>query len=329
MYIVKEKQTVVSDMVITAGSEITLDNYLPIDGSGWRAIRFILKADLTAGTGAGPVKEGLYHFVKNIYLKTSAGEVISPGVSGKALYYFNWLIGNVPEHDEIAAADGTYYAILELPFTRPYLKRENDLVIDTGRYSLVNLKVLFGTIADLLGTPGTASAVFSLSLEIEKTMAVAEGRSVFYKTGKAQAGYPVAVPYFSQYSTLNLASLKNWDIESSADVGYEGFLILGQSANIAPFVGTPSDASITRVAWSDIDKRWVDAPAVSFREARGKMKDSIYADTPKTGLLPWVFINEGSIRSLYPSGGVGRNIKLNLDGTGYADLLVWGVRSLR
>jgi len=277
---------------LSHSSSKVYSSVFPMTKESWYKLRLILKLVTTIGTGTGAKFLAEYQYLKNIILRTSDGEIIcsTPAIG---LYYFNFLMyGAGPNRTAFAAADGNYYAIVDIPFTLPFLARLEDTCLDSGRYSSIELEVQTGALTDLLTTVGTASVVPYLSAFIERS------KSGYYDSGKPFGGYPV-------FKTLAPVSNTQGYIpfESSQDLVYFGFFIHGADSPTLglAYSGNPSDAIIDGITFGDSMIKFIsNAGLYWFKELRNKM-----ANSDLTGILPYHFINQGSIFEAYRSGNVG------------------------
>ena len=335
MYFPQERHTFLKDQALPQNGITTIDQAFPLDGSGWYKLRLILKIALTVGTGTTPIKEGAYKFLKAIYLKTSRGETILNGVPGLGLFQWSRYFGErVPYHDEIAASDGTYYAALDIPFVYPFLRFPEDTLLDTNRYNRLELKIQTGSVSDLLGTVGTATATFSLTLEVFKTKSARLGYLKPERVAgrKGVAGRPSVVPFIQYLGAVDPSSVKKFDLDSKDGLGYLGFLLACGTSWAEPFYSTQAD-NIDDISFMDGLGRWLDGITVGS----AKHERWIYAGYDaytinSVGLYPHLFVKQGSINEVFPSGGQGRNLRLEIGtvitGTNKVDCLVFGVQDL-
>lgn len=263
----------------------------PMTKESWYRLRLILELSLTVGSGTGAIPLGEYKYLKNIILRTSDGEI---PVSTPALgfYYYNYLMyGEEPYRVAVAASNGTYRAVIDIPFIAPFLARPEDTCIDSGRYSSVELEITTGSVSDLLSTPGTATVSATLSAQLERS------KAGYSASGKPFGGYPV-------FKTLPPVSYSQGYIpfESSEDLVYFGFFVHVGTSHTAgvPYSGTNSD-DISGITFGDSLIKFVqNVPANYFKEMRKKLSG---ADL--VGIYPYHFIYDGSLMSAYRSGNVG------------------------
>lgn len=139
-------------------------------GEGWHRMDLYFNVAVTIGTGAGVVAESLLKYIKAITLKTSRGEKPYDNVPGRLAYFIDRVKrGTSATLPSVAAASATYKAMLTLWFSDPLALREQDTILDTARYSGVELAVQLGSISDLYSAPGTATVATTLDIYIERT----------------------------------------------------------------------------------------------------------------------------------------------------------------
>lgn len=163
------QQTLVfSGEALNTNGRNPLGKNLPL-GQGWYKANLRIGITLTAGTAAGPVTNGELDFIKNVLMRTDAGEVLVD-LPGRALYNIAiQKIATTPNKDAIAASDATYYVNLPIYFTDDQMQRPEDTILDTSRYASMKLDVTLGTVSDLFTTPGTASVTVTADFEIQHT----------------------------------------------------------------------------------------------------------------------------------------------------------------
>jgi len=178
-----EQLALISGDSIAQNSVKTYSGLFPLSGEGWHKLRLVFHNVVTAG-GTVPNALGSFLAVKNLTFRTSKNETIvaCPGMS---LYHLNFLLNGVePHYTTVIAGAGTFDAVIDIPFTLPLLARKEDLVLDSGRYSMVELELQFGGLVDLQRTVGAAAMTTTLDITLFR------GKSTFEKTGK-----PLALPY--------------------------------------------------------------------------------------------------------------------------------------
>jgi len=295
----------------------TFRTELPVTGESLERIRLILSLSVTIGTGTTPVTTGAYDYIKAITLKTTKGDLLVDNACGKALYHYNTKNELVePYYDNIAAANGTYRAVIDIPFHRSNLLRPEDLYYLTN-YAALELSITTGTIADLFGTVGTASVSATLDVVYHLTKS---------PLSKNENSMPIALPYYKQLATIPVTSLPYFQIESADDLALSEFIAFATTSNTAPFRGTATDTLLTMSFKDNIQYYLQQVPVADFVQERKR-----YFLTNTTGLYYHSFIKTGSIKESYPTGKKS-DIKLQIDsfsGSPYCDLLLIGFRSFR
>jgi hypothetical protein len=359
MYYPTERRTVFAGVALPSAAVTVLNNIFPLDGMGWTKLRLVLHGIATgAGGAADPFTDGLYRWIKGITFRTSRGEVLCNNVPGMALYWLNsYLNGSAPFHDPIPVhgAGGTeaFCAVLEIPFAFPFLRRGEDTIFDSGRYSNAELQITTGTVADLFTTPGNTVLAVTYDLEIEATLAA---------MGKDLSGKPAALPYIATYPNILTAVRQSWDIESSLDLGLFGFFIHNHpQLGAAPLAQTPfcdpgtvlraariaatgTWDAITNITFVDTVRTWLNLLIQqSFQETRQKLLPFNRYDVPVVGAIaptvdmgmyPHFFVKNKSFNEAYPTGKKS-TIRLQFVNTAAAlatdeaDLCIFGMRALR
>lgn len=259
-------------------------------GEGWYRLMLRFNFALTVGTGTTPITEGELLIIKNVLLRTSRGEVIV-NLPGRALYKIAATKGHtLPRKDAVAAATATYSVDIPIYFVDDELKRPEDSILDTGSYSSITLELTMGTIADLLGTVGTATVVQTLDLEIERTkgMLPPQAKPVFYVQ---YAGMP----------PVDASVLTTIDLERSPDMAYKrlyahassngtaGILFSGQNADDVQNLESITDQS------GDIVRQRI------HEMIQNQNKNDYELETVLVGITVFDFVRDGSINSaLYP-----------------------------
>jgi hypothetical protein len=332
-----EKITIATGIPLPAGSIRTFTNIFPLDGCGWYKIRLHLEGAVAAIVG--PYGDMMYRWIKGITVRTSRGEVLVNNVPGMALYRLNsYLDHTVPEHVQPLAAGSAYIdAVLDIPFVFPFLNRKEDTILDTGRYSNLELQVTTGTLADL----STAGAVdftapgVTMCIELIRTMAalVDDGTSK-----------PFALPYIGTYPLIHVDVTPFWDLESSLDLGLFGFFICNHAASARPFCYAAAAGAVdnlTMVNLVDNVRTWLSLLDRSgFRQTRQELVPFNRYDTVAVGtaiptldlgMYPHIFVKNGSVNEVYPTGKKNfiRLSFTDLVATDEADLCVFGMRTLR
>lgn len=320
-----ESINLISGQAISPSSVITLRDIFPLQGEGWRRLRITLHNTIVIGTGADPNVLGSYLFLKNINLRTNRNE--NPiSIPAMGLYYLNFSLNGVePVYTNVAAASATYDAVIDVPFVFPFISRKEDFSIDSGRYNMVELELQFGSISDLIRTPGTATMTSTLDLNLIRN-----------KSCKDLNGKPVAMPYIKHLAPFQAVTKGYADIESAEDLILFGFIAVahdlvtwGTVGNA--FEGDPADC-LTDISFYDNLIQWIKTNKVGmFQEER-----SLYSNNRAfTGVYPWIFSKEGSYKSGLPTGNRSEikfligNGNVGAPTTPQVDLILFGTRELR
>lgn len=120
----------------------------------------------TAGPGATFLRAPA-EFLKNIQLIGDGKDVIK-SISGRALMMKNYFqYGVFPRYTKPAVTGTmTMYLNLVLPLAMPRAVREIDTLLPTGKYTMLQLRVLCGTYLSIFGTAPTTAAFTSGNLEV-------------------------------------------------------------------------------------------------------------------------------------------------------------------
>ena len=306
-----ETIALVTGQNIDPGSVYTFRDIFPLGGEGWHSLVLSFKDTMATYNAGTAIIRGGFKLRQNITLRTSKNEVLV-STPGMGLYYLNWILGRTqPTYDPIAAADGTYNTVIEIPLTHRLLSRKEDLTVDSGRYSAVELEIMNGTINNLLVGNDTATLATTVDITLVRN------KSCFEKTGK-----PLALPYIKHLPPYSQSVKEYIDIESAEDLTLFGFILSCQDmdtpeANHCPLPGVPYSGLpvdwLNNVTFRDnvtaylrlLQTEW-------FQMARAKMADidrpdidlppaALIQDT-LAGQYPYIFIQEGSIFNGYWTG---------------------------
>lgn len=260
-------------------------------GEGWYRLVLRFNNVVTIGTGAGAVAEGELLIIKGLDLRTSAGEILC-NLPGRALYKIAAMkAGSPPRKDAVAAASGTYSVDLPIYFVDDAMKRPEDTILDTRRYSGIQMTVTYGGVADLYTAPGTATMTASLDIEIERT----KGRL----PPKAQPFFHAA--YLAPGNSQDASVQTYIDIDRAPDIGYKRFYAHAAtgSAGGTVFGGANSDAI-------QLLERVVDQSGDIMRDRIHEMiqnmnKNDYSLESVLAGITIFDFVRDGSVNSaLYP-----------------------------
>jgi len=328
-----------SGQILPQGGTYPIRTEFPVGGEIYNTIRLVFHNTITVNDSLNPVVRGGYNIVRNILFRSARGEefIICPGMG---LFYHNWMVNGVePLYDNIAAADGVYTTIIDLPFSSKFLARREDLAVHTARYSHVELDLSLGQVADMFSTPGVAPATNVTTLDV----VLFRNKSGFYESGE-----PMAAPYLKHYPQY-LITRGYLDVESSRDLTMLGFMAFCQLMDVAscyvpvhgvPYSGVPQD-SIDWLTFRDNKAYYIiEKPCASFREERGQYGTIDHADIAEgIGVYPYFFAREGSVYNGYWTGGKSEirleNDPISLDPSGAEvlepdiDTIFFGLRTLK
>lgn len=307
------------------------------DGTGWTKLILGFHATIDWTNAAVVDRRGLYRYIRGITLRTSRGETIVDNVCGQAMYIVNSLFNHTsPVHDVILGADGVYDGVIEIYLWMPFLNRGEDVILDTGRYSQIELSITTGTVLDFLNDADGESVSVTMDIEVEKTL------GVLSKDTKSE---PYAVPYYAQRGPFVKSAQGFFDIESSTDLGLFGFALKIAATGVSnPFDGAGVD-NLTFLTFEDSVRPWVNRalPWGLKQELHNSLHfeaQNIYLATPATteqvvypllGVYPYWFVKNGSINEHYPTGKKSQiRVTWGDDtGTDIGNLVYWGMRALR
>ena len=301
-----------------------------MSGEWWSNLRLVLRHTVVIGTGDVPIALGGFNILKGLTLKTSRNEVPF-SIPGAGLYWLNlFLQGIKPSHDPILKASGEYLATIDIPFYFPFMNYWDDLLLKTKNYSFVELELALGGIADLLGTPGSATLTTKADIMLSRS------KTSFLKDQAEKAEAHSAAIFVKKLAPFNPASQPYIQIETSPDLALFGFLAMAYSGASAgkSFTGTPADI-LDDINWKDnvFPAGFVQGATLSdFKAERNKYAGRSGADL--TGMYPHLFSEEGSILSAYPCGGK-TDIRLEVGSligspsNPQVDLILFGMRTLR
>ena len=308
------------------GQTKTYREQFPVGGEGYKSLRLTFHHDITIGTGTSPYEKGGLLAVKDITFKTSKNEepISTPALG---LHYFNKLFTGVePVYDPILAVDGVYDQIIDLPFAMPFLTRQEDTILDTKRYSHLEMKISLGGLADMFATPGDATLQTTLDIALlrSKTCMDPEGW-----------GDPHFLPYIKHYPRFRADTIGYLDIERATDLILFGFFAVAHDLAAwgtegVAFTGDPADC-LDHITWKNSVLPFVDKQKLGwFKNERAQMSN----DREFTGMYPHLFTRGGSYKNAFYCGGQ-TEIKFIIDTilgsptTPEVDLVIFGARTLR
>ena len=337
MFYPTERKSLMEGRTLTNSAVNRFVTELTPDGCGWTKLILNFHATLDWTNAAVVDRRGLYRYLKGITLRTSRGETIVDNVCGQALYIVNSLFAHVaPVHEVILGADATYDAVLEIYLWAPFLNRGEDVILDTGRYSQLELSITTGSVLDFVNDADGESVAVTLDIEAEKTL------GVLSKDTKSE---PYAHPYYAQRGPFVHSAQGYFDIESSVDMGLFGFALKIAATGVScPFDGAGVD-NLTYLTFEDSVRPWVNRamPWGLKQELHNSLHfeaQNIYLATPATteqvvypllGVYPYWFVKNGSINEHYPTGKKSQiRVTWGDDtGTDIGNLVYWGMRALR
>lgn len=251
---------VVRGKSLTANGLNTVEVEFPIAGY-YRAIHLIYKIALDVGTGDAPITDGEQHILKNVNMYTSNNDSLVKSVPGRGLFLLCASdIGKLPNHDNIAATDGTYEVHYPIYMSNPNGIKPDDTALKTDRYSSIKLELTNGGVADLLGTVGDAAITLTVDVIVER-----------FIDDQGSAGIiGNAIREFSNISPVNPANQQFFDIERAKNFSLSRAVV--QSANSAT-AGTAYSGTPANTVLSVIDL-----------EIGGQVNKSVYSNIAFTSL---------------------------------------------
>lgn len=286
---------------LTLGGPLSLGKDFPL-GEGWYELMLRFAIDITIGTGTGPIAESELSIIKSIVLRTSAGEVLV-NLPARALFKIATVkAGTLPRKDAMAASTGIFRVDLPITFVDDRMKRPEDTILDTSRYSGIALEISTGTIADLFTTVGTAVLnSIKLDMEIERT----KGRlppGTKDASGKlVGSALPIFHIFYGAAQSQDASVQTFVDIDRAPDIAYKRLFAHASSAGVAGGVFTGANADDVQDLESIIDQSG-DIVRERVHEAiQNHNKRSYSLETVLAGLTVFDLVRDGSINSaLYP-----------------------------
>jgi hypothetical protein len=274
---------------LTLGGPTAFGKDFPL-GEGWYQLMLRFNIAVVIGTGAGPVAEGELLFIKSVRLETSAGEVLV-NLPGRALYKIAAIkCGTLPRKDAIAAATATYSVDIPIAFVDDRMKRPEDTILDTSRYSAVKLDVQVGTVADLFTAPGTATVTATLDIEIERTKGKLPkpARPVFHIFMGAAQSQDASVQTFI-------------DMDRAPDLAYKRLYAHASATGVAGGVFTGANADDVQALESVVDQSGDIVRERLHEMIQNQNKRDYSLETVLAGITVVDFVRDGSVNSaLYP-----------------------------
>lgn len=265
-------------------------------GEAWRRMILVLYCNLTHGTGTTPTADGLLLFLKSLSLKTSRGWIPYLNVPGRALFRLDQArLNSLPVLDTFAAATAIYKAVINLWFSDPMMMRPDDFLLDSSMFNKAQLDLNVGSLADLLGTVGTDTAVFTYDLYIERVH------------GKYPAKFrPKEYPEVGCPSPVNPASATELNFERADNLAYKRILVQAANSVVSgqPFSGTPADTTIAAMGIdSDAGEIFNKIPWLPLNSI---MKGDLEQETAVPGYAMFDFCKDKSKQSAILGGQYSR-----------------------
>jgi hypothetical protein len=288
-----ERPNLITGAALNTSGQTQFSKEFPM-GEGWYALFIIINIALTIGTGTTPVTEGELLFIKNVLLRSDRGEILC-NLPGRAIWKLAALKnGALPAKDAIAASTATYRVHLPLYFCDPeggpfQMLRPEDTVLDTSRYNSLSLLVTLGSTSDLLGTPGTASLVVTMDLEVERSFGRLPGNA------PGQGGKPIAHINYDMRPPVDANVTQSIDIERSADMSLKrGYIHTGTSGTGGvPWSGANADTVIATINVKD-QNRFIEKDRL-WRSVQYQNKLDSMLETALAGVLAFNFVADKSI----------------------------------
>lgn len=320
----------VTGEVLAPGQVKTYRDIFPMSGESWERLRLVLRNTVTIGTGADAIPLGGFQMLKGINLRTSRNEQ-PVSIPGMGLYYLNLFDKQVaPSFDPIPEEGGVAEAVFDIPFAFKFMSYADDLLLQTKRYSHIELELALGTIADLYETPGTASVVPTFDIILSRS------KNPFLEEKKETKKYE-AMAFIRKLAPFNPATQPYILIESAQDLALFGFIAVAHE-DATPgvsFSGTPSDI-LGSLTFKDPTLTYIQsAPLSHFKAERNKYMGNSGADL--TGIYLHLFSEDGSIMSAYGTYGVNATKEIRLEigsiigspTDPQVDIILFGMRTLR
>jgi len=316
---------------IAPGQVKTYRDIFPMSGESWERLRLVLHNTVIIGSGDDAVPLGGFQMLKGINLRTSRNEQ-PVSIPGMGLYYLNLFDKKTePYFDPIAVGSAEYLAAIDIPFAFNFMSYADDLLLQTKRYSHLELELAIGTIADLYETPGTASVVSTFDIILSRS------KNPFLEEKKEEKKKFEAMAFIRKLAPFNPATQPYILIESAQDLALFGFILVAHedaTPGVA-FSGTPSDI-LDSLTFKDPLLTYINgAPLSHFKTERKKYMGNSGADL--TGIYLHLFSEDGSILSAYGTYGVNATKEIRLEmgsivgapADPQVDVILFGMRTLR
>lgn len=285
-----ERANVLTGVPLNPGAPTVYGKEIPV-GEGWYKATMRINEVLVVGTGTTPVTEGELLVIKNVLFRTDRGEILC-NLPGRAMYKIAvYQTKQAPRKDAMAAASATYRVNLPIIFADQNMNRPEDTILDTNRYNAVSLQITMGTVADLLGTPGTATVTFTLDVEVERSLGLLP---------------PEAQPYFHiSYDfrqPVDASVLTNIELEKSPDASVKRLYVHSSTGGTAGLAwgGVNADTIQNIIILKDqnrfIEKERIHAMIQDMNKVDAALESTI------VGLEVFDFVRDGAVQSSLATG---------------------------
>lgn len=285
--------------LVTGGAPNTFGANFPL-GRGWLKTRLRIRISVVIGTGVTAITESGLLFIKNIFMKTDANEILC-NLSGRALYKFlQFENGTTPLGTvTVPASTGNTDIFLDIPHVlRDKFERSFDTILDTGRYKSITLQITLGTIADLLVTPGTATVTATCEAEALTTSGVLplKAQPNMYRSLFAMSPVVPTVQTFI-------------DLDRARDLAISKMMFMTSKTAAAgvAFTGVGDDLVMNDFDIKDQDKFYVQSRVWGLEQSDNKLEYAL--ETYPVGYNMYEFTNNNS---LYGSLYTGNKTQLRL-----------------
>lgn len=292
-----ERPNLITGAALNNAGQTQFSKEFPM-GEGWYTLNLMLNLALVVGTGTTPLTEGELLFIKNVLLRSDRGEILC-NLPGRALWKLAALKnGALAFKDAIAAATATYRVQLPIYFCDPeagpfQMDRAEDTILDTARYNSVSLQVTLGSVADLLGTPGTATVAVTMDAEVERSMGVLPGD----RKKPGSGGLPIAHINYDIRPPVDANVTQSIDIERSADMSLKRLYTHTGTTGTGgvPFSGANADTVIASITVKD-QNRFIEKERIWRQIQNGNKLDSML-EIALAGIVYFNFVADKSIAS--------------------------------
>jgi len=293
---------------LSNGAQTVMGQEFPL-GEYWTKLILKFNVALTISAGSGAQTDALVRYIKGIFLKSDKGEIFINNAPGRLIYRLNQLLyGNAPLIDTFAASTATYVIQVEIPFVDPRLpnKAQFDTLLDTSRYSLLDLRVTLGTINDLLSSVSGDTVATTLDVYVERFrgMPYAGWKPLMYH----------AISYIPPQNPNNQTFI---DIERSENLSYKRIAICATTGATAgvPMDGAGSDTGVISDLSLEITEKFIMQNNLRDMVKRLNYKEFKFDASP-VGFYWHSFVDRSlSNKSVLKSGALSR-LRLNWTNVG-------------